>query len=319
MPSATSNPAARPLGRLLRVVGLLVFGALVASRLDLGAVRAAWRGLSPFETAGVALVFLLAMAVRVGKWAWQLRSLGFQFSPVALTRSFLLGVLIGAVTPMRTGELYRLAGVDFRPAERTREIALATASLVLEKVYEVLTLVVFVTIGLVQPAWPLAALLAAGTLFGAWIGLGNATPPVWMTRLLPARVAALTLEPMLRAREGLGLGGRFGLFGLTALSHALNLVGALGVYRAFGPMPAFSFFTRMPLVTLTHVLPISIGGIGVREAAAMEIFGSSGFPASSAAVAASVVFASANLLPALALPLLWLFPSQPRQVGAPEA
>ena len=305
-------PAARSprLGRALRVVGLVVFGALVASRIELGAVRAAWRGLSPGESALVAAVFLLAMAVRVGKWAWQLRSLGFAYSPVRLARSFLLGVLMGAVTPMRTGELYRLSGVDFDPTDRPRQLALATASLVLEKVYEVLTLVAFVTVGLIAPGWPLAAALGAGTAFGAWLGLGSAAPPEWLSRLLPARLRALTLDPMLRARDGLGLAGRFGLFGLTALSHALNLVGALGVYRAFGPMPAFSFFTRMPLVTLTNVLPISIGGIGVREAAAMEIFGTSGFPASSAALAASVVFASANLLPAIALPALWAWPER---------
>jgi hypothetical protein len=57
----------------------------------------------------------------------------------------------------------------------------------------------------------------------------------------------------------------------------------------------------MPLVTLTNVLPVSIGGIGVREMAAMEIFGNAGFPASCAALAASLMFLGANLLPSLAL------------------
>lgn len=306
-PRSASRRAART---ALRVVVLGVLVGLVLQRLDLAAVSAAWRGVTPGGAVGVIACFVAAMTVRVGKWAWQVHRLDLSFDLLPLTRAFLTGIVLGAVTPLRAGEVYRLSGLRLDPARRAEQVALTGASLLLEKVYELLILVTIASAGLVRLRPGLGLGLLSGVGVAAVISLSGARPPAGWLRALPARLRRLTIDPLLQARDGLGLGGRLGLVTLTAAAHGLNTLGALGVYRAFGPMSADTLFFRMPLVTLTNALPLSIGGIGVRELAAMYIFGGATFPASSAALAASVVFVGANLLPALVLPLLALVPER---------
>src|SRR4051812_17391048 len=100
------SPAVRTrLSQLVRVVGLVVLVAVVARRVDVAAVRASWLGMSAVTGALVVCAFCSAMAVRIAKWGWQLRQLGLRFAPRELARNFLVAVLLGAVTPMRAGEL----------------------------------------------------------------------------------------------------------------------------------------------------------------------------------------------------------------------
>ena len=289
----------------------MVLVAFVARRVNPAEVADSWRGMSlPWATATVGC-FLLAMGVRVTKWAWQLRCLGLGFDSADLVRNFLVSVLLGAVTPMRAGEAYRLAAVRFDPARKAEQMAVVGASLLLEKGFEVLVLVAMVAAGFVLAGSPYAAPLVGVVVVGGVLGLAPVRPPAGLVARLPNAVRRLVVEPVLRARDGVPLGPRLGIVALTAAAHLLNLVAALGVYRAFGPMPLDHFLLRMPLVTLTNVVPVSVGGIGVREATAMQLFGSAGFPASSAAVAASLVFLGANVLPAVALLVV-----RPRRVAA---
>lgn len=292
---ATLTPAAARLRWAVRLGGTGVCGALVASHIDLHAVEQAWRGASP----GVALVsmaaFSAAMGLRVGKWIWQLDRLGIATDSRATARDLALGILLGSVTPARAGELYRIRSLptDSRP--------LAVASMVLEKTYEVTILAALVGLGLAagQPAAAAVVLLPVlGSL--VWT-VGGLRVPTRVEAWLPARIRTRVIGPALHARDGLGGAGRLGVFALTGLAHALNLVGALGVYRTFGAMSAWTLAVRMPVVTLSNALPISLGGVGVREAAAMAALAGDGLPPSSAALAASVVFLGANVLPAVLL------------------
>jgi hypothetical protein len=52
-------------------------------------------------------------------------------------------------------------------------------------------------------------------------------------------------------------------------------------------------------------VPITLSGFGLRELVAMQVFGSAGYPATAAALAATASFLGANVLPAL-----WLLPMQ---------
>jgi uncharacterized membrane protein YbhN (UPF0104 family) len=290
-------------------VGLVVLVGLVATRVDPAAVAASWRGASAADLGVITFFFLAAMAVRVSKWALQLRTLGFGFHPPTLARNFLLAVLLGAVTPMRVGEAWRLDAVQLAPGEKAPQLAVIGASLLLEKAYEVLGLLLLVAASALLLDEGRALLLSTAPLLavGFVLGVAPTRPPASLLHALPTRIRTLLAEPLLRARDGLGGRGRLGLLGLTLASHLLNYAGGLHVYRLFGDMSAALFLGRAPLVTLTNVLPVSVGGFGVREVAAMELFGAAGYPPSSAAVAASLMFLGANLVPLLALPFLWVW------------
>lgn len=287
-------------GQIIRVIGLLVLLAVLIGRVDAGAVQGAFRGMSAWRAAASAACFCVAMALRLRKWNLQVEALGLPFDRWVQARNFLMGILIGVVTPMRAGELYRLSALDLSdtPAEPLGRRWLAMAALLLEKGYELLILLGLVVAGgwMVLPvAWP-SALLAPVWLGGMWFGLGDLRPPGWA----PDRLKRL-LAPVIEARRRMSRGRRLAVFGLTATAQGLNMAGSFQIYRAFGDLDPLLFCFGGPLLTLTTLLPISISGIGVRELAAMEVFGRTGFPSDAAAVAASLSFFCANVLPCAAL------------------
>lgn len=306
-PPPHAHTARRSQARLaLRVVGLLALLGFVASRVDPAAVRASWRGMTAGTAALTAACFFAAMGLRVAKWAWQARAVGLQAEPLEQARTFLWGILLGVVTPMRVGELWRLSAIRHTPHTRGDVLRLAAASLLLEKGYELVVLLTLVVVGALfaLPTPWVGAALFVPLLGGAGFGLLPVAPPAALRARLPASVLANAVDPVLLARDGLPLGVRLGVLGLTFGAQALNMLGGLQVYRAFGDIGGWVFFTGMPLLTFTSALPVTVSGIGLREVAAMELFGRTGYPADAAAVAASLVFLGANVLPTLAvLPL----------------
>jgi hypothetical protein len=305
-PRTDGPPKHRRLRTAVRVVGLTVLLAFVASRVDLQAVRASWRGMSGATTALTLACFLTAMALRVAKWSWQARTAGLDFDPLEQARTYLWGILLGVVTPMRLGELWRLSALRSTPETRADVLRLAGASLLLEKGYEVLVLLSLVVVGaLFALSSPWIGLgLMIPLLVGGIFGLSSLSPPVGLLERLPAGLRRNAVEPVLLARDRLPTHVRLGVLGLTYGAQALNMLAGLQIYRAFGDIDGWTFFAGMPLLTFTSAVPVTVSGIGLREVAAMELFGRTGYPADAAAVAASLVFVGANVLPTLmALPL----------------
>ncbi len=300
-PAATSRPSFWAIG--LRVLGLALLLGFLLKRVDLDACRASWRGMDALATTITLGGFSLAMFVRVTKWGRQARAVGLQLRKGQLARRFLWGVLLGAVTPMRLGELTRLSALEVPEATRAETLALAGASLLLEKLLEVIVLGSLVAAGLAlaMPASPVGALGLAGTaLLGVLLLAPLTIPAPWMARL-PGRLVDRLLQPALSARDRLSFSQRAELLALTYLAQACNMLAGLQVYRAFGDIDPAKFFYGMPLLTFSSAFPLTVSGVGLRELAAMELFGGGGYPASGAALAATLVFLGANVLPALAL------------------
>ncbi len=322
-PPSPSPAPSRPTlarGALVRVVGMLALLAFVAWRVDLATALASWRGLEPLAAAGAGAAFSLAMVVRALKWDRQARAVGLVLRPGESAYRFLLGVLLGVVTPLRLGELTRLAALDVPPDARTPTLARAAGALLLEKVVEVIVLGSLASIGawVVFPGTPAGPLASAGVLLLTALVLGNLGVPRVLARLLPPRLVERVVTPVLSARDGLAPGARAELLALSFVAQLLNTFAGWQVYRAFGDMPFLDVLHGMPLLTFTAAVPLTISGIGLRETVAMEVFGGAGYPAASAALAASLVFVGANVLPAVVLLPLAALVRRSRQ-NAPKA
>ncbi len=287
----------------LRIVGLVVLVGIVLRRVDFAAVGASWRGMGALTIGLTLSCFCGAMAVRVAKWTLQVRSLGLATEPVAQARAFLWGILLGVVTPMRLGELGRLSALSLDPERRGDGLRLGAAALLLEKGYELLVLLSLAIGGCVvvlgQPA--LAAALTLPLMAGAAFGLLPLSPPAALLARLPASIRKNAVDPVLLARDGMSWRARLAVFGLTGLAQLLNMIGGLQLYRAFGDIDLWTCFLGMPLLTFTSAVPITVSGIGLREVLAMELFGRGGYPAHGAAVAATLTYLGANVVPTLAL------------------
>lgn len=296
----------------MKLIGLLCLAWLVLSRVDVDGISSSWRGITPGRVALLALLFSLSLGVRIAKWGWQAKSVGFTFTPLALTRSYIEGLLVGLVTPLRVGELYRLAVLEV-PKDAPPHLqdplsrgSLGAASLLLEKGYELAVICGMVTLGcLFSFDLPGVALGVGALTLGFFaFGLLPIGMPSFAQALFPQRIWERVLAPMFRARDDLPMAVRLGLVGSTLLAQMINLTGGVIVFNLFGDVSAATYILRMPAITLVNLVPITVAGVGLRELGSMEIFGPIGFDPSAAAAAASLLFISIQLVPlCLLLPL----------------
>lgn len=279
----------RPWKRWLRWLGLVLLLGFVLRRVDPAAIAAAWRGLGPAELAFVALAWGLSIGVRLLRWFLQAEGLGYRFHPRALARGWLWGMLLGLVTPAKVGELYRLGALQ--GGSRLR----AAAAVAYEKAAELVTLVGVAAAGAAFAGigW-LAGVGAAGTVVGGAMLLSRRLPPAGMAGPL-----ARFTDPVFAARDDLPWRRRLGVLAASLAAHLLNIAAGALLYRAFGDVAWGKVFFGMPVVTLVAAVPVTISGVGLRESAAMQIFGVGGYPASAAALVAATAFFGANVLPVL--------------------
>ncbi len=296
MQATTSN---RRLWAAAQLLGLVLLVGAVLRQVEWTAVTSSYRGVSVGEATVAITSVLAAMGLRLWKWRLQVRAMGLhRNSEAVVARGFLLGVLLGAVTPLRLGELYRVAAAA--EGESAGAHARAAAGVVLDKGYELFVVLATLALGalLVGMPWWSSVLAAAAAGAVGWLVLGRSRAPARGPLARPWAMLAA-------AKQGLGRRERATLLIATLAAHALNVTAGLLIWRAFGSLSVADFVVRIPLITLINTLPITIGGFGLRELAAIELFGPIGFPAAAAATAAAGLFFAANVLPALLL-LPWV-------------
>jgi len=93
---------------------------------------------------------------------------------------------------------------------------------------------------------------------------------------------------------------------LSALVHLLSVVVIyFAAHAAHVPLTLSVVFATGPVLLLAQVLPISVGGWGVREAAAIVLLGMTGVDPTSA-ILASIMFGALIVLATLPGALFWL-------------
>lgn len=291
MPMATpGDPRARRWAwAAVQVVGMVVLVGVVIRRVEFDAVASSWRGMPASIGLAVVTAVLAAMGLRVWKWQVQVRALGLTAPPATLARGYLTGALLGVVTPLRLGELYRVrAATAGEPGNAGR----AAVAVVVDKGYELLVVLATLTVGLGLVGATLRICVPVGmvTLALAWLLLGQTRVP-WRPGWVDGTGRG----------QGLGRAEKLKLLVATAAAHGLNLAAGLWIWRSFGELAASDYLVRVPLVTLLNTLPVTIGGFGLRELVAIELFAPVGFPAAAAATAAAALFFAANVLPAAVL------------------
>lgn len=280
----------------VRVGGSLALLAWVASGLEWEAFGEAWRRVDAV-TWGVAVVlYVVAQVVSGVRWWWVARGLGVAASARACVRWTFEGMLFNAVLPTGIGgDVIRGANL----ARASGRAGAAVWSVLLERAWGVAAI-------LVTGA---AAVVAAGpaeTLPGLW-GAGLAGAAVVVTagvvavprlgaglrRRLPERVAAVV--PTVEA----GVAGAGVWEGASFVASVLVQVLNIGIYAwlggALGVMegPAYWAAVFAP-VTLLTLLPVSVGGLGLREAALAAFLAERG-AAPEAAVLLGLLFFSVQL------------------------
>jgi len=268
----------------------------------------------------VALALLLTplfLALKSVRWFLMLRMAGIDASVGEATRSLIGGMGLALVTPARIGELVRVAYL------RDKQKLKIGGLVLLDKGFDVLALCILSVAG----AWQLlgipagVALLAVSLAGLFFVYVPGPAYRAWQTagRRVPLRNA---VEKVWASIDALSLKATTLYLVLTFAAFAVVLVQFGLVLLSWRALSFNVVFLTFPLVILTNVLPITVGGLGVREGTAALLLSHYGVTAAHAALAAFLMFAINTALPgvigALMLPPSGARSTQARQEPEPN-
>ena len=252
-----------PLTMILKLVATVVILALVVYSLDLEKLSGALSAIDWHWLLLGSLASALFVSLRIIKWRELTRRNGMNASGKEIARTALLGLAVGLITPVRLGELVGVA--PFPRSDRGKAIL----SHGYDRLYELFAVLVF-------------SLPAAFLLLG------------WTGRLVSVAIVAL---------YGLGIAvaqsaywrPKFGGFSLLGKVPKLKaLLSAIIVTSPVYWMLSITYFLTgylllmcfivgiepihnwhavliLPVVTLSNLISITIGGLGVREGLAAAL------------------------------------------------
>ena len=282
----------RGAARLVITLGAL---ALVAGVLGTAEIAAALRGVAPGWAALAVAALMAQIVLSALRWHLTAQALGLTITPRAALGEYFLSVLGNTLLPGGVlGDVGRAARARHRAG-----LEAAAQSVVIERLTGQVVLALAAAAGLMAWLWPAPG--AWGVIGGLGLGL--------LVAVAALRAGEVTrdgvVQRFLRAlrRVWLDRSGWRAQAGLSLAVLACNLGGFWAAAAAVGiVLPPGAALLVLPLTLMAMLLPVTINGWGLREAAAAALWPLAGTNAV-AAVAASIVFGLAALL--AALPGLW--------------
>jgi uncharacterized membrane protein YbhN (UPF0104 family) len=272
---------------------LIVLG-VVALRVHPQTLTSAARAAQPGQIVAAMVLTAPFLYCKALRWYLMLRAAAVQAGFGEALLSLIGGMGLALVTPARLGELVRVAYL--RDPQKLKIGGLV----MIDKGLDVLVLC-----GLAIPgAWALLGPLAGLAFVAATaVGLVVVYNPVRVQAGLVRLTRRLRPGPAERLHrvwaslESLSPRATTVFLGLTLLSFVVVLIQfgiILSDWRS--PTPSVVLLT-FPIVILTNVLPVTVGGLGVREGAAALLLAHYGVPAADAVLAALLMFAINTALP----------------------
>jgi uncharacterized membrane protein YbhN (UPF0104 family) len=287
------------------LIGLALLAVLYA-RIEVERIAAVLARLDPAWLALAMACFIPQIAVAAARWRWLVSDVT-AISPAEALRQVLAGNTLNLVLPSKLGDVAKgwfLARAAAVPLRRGLVAAVAEKVLDLGGLCAIL-LAATAARGLARDPLVVAAVAGSAALVLAVAGALARPVPAGLARRLPARVRALAADwAEIRAGWVTRPGRLAAILVLTAGLWTLHVVQILVFFRAAGARaPALAVFALVPVAILVGLLPLSLAGLGTRDAALVYLFAGLDRPEVLAAV--GLLTATRYLVPALAgLPFL---------------
>lgn len=293
--SNASGPVRSPWRLLLKVGGSAALLAVLFYQTEPGRLWAAFRGASFGWLAAALVIYLLMILVSAWRWNALLEPQGIVIGLPALVRSYLVATFFNNFLPSNIGgDVIRIKDTVAAAGSRT----LAATIVLLDRGIGLLGLLVVGALGetlvgrAARGALPVGPALLWSLALAGLAGLfAVVMAPTLVSRLLhPLRAIHRDWVDARLDR----LVGMFTRFRARPASIVLCLGGAIvvqailvGFYAAVAaslriPVPAAHLAVLVPLSFIVQMLPISMNGLGVREAAFAAYFRLLGLPIESA-------------------------------------
>lgn len=292
----------------LKLAATLLLLWVTLRQTDLGSVAQALQRLDwEVVAAAVAIHLLMALLASV-RWYYVLLAIGHPLPFLLTWRLVMISTLFNQVLPSALGgDVLRVPYAHYHGVP----LGGALNAVVLDRLVSLVALVL-----LTASCLPLAVQMVTASaprtllILVTATGLGAALLLTALPRLPKPLAGSTALKPLMAVARGLRatLSGRYAAHILLS-SLAVHLLRVLIVYITARNLAldvtALQCLVLVPPAMLVTVLPVSIGGWGLREGAFVVAFGFVGVPAAQALVL-SVVFGATMLLAALAGIVPWL-------------
>jgi len=298
----------------LRMIAAVVLVIVLLRRTDIGQALELIRGAKLGLLLAGALVMAIPMAIGGFRWWLLLRSEGSTLPYHFVLRVHVAGHALGTVLPtsvggdlLRVGHTTQAGAVEAALATVLSDRILGVAGLLI--ICDFASLLLLARTG--SPGL-LALAGAASAMVGLFLLTLMVEPVYDVLSRLATRVRFLRLgQRLVRVADGVRryrtrprlILQTLGLSVLLWLVHSLvwYLLGA-GIGS---PAPLLRYLVCVPLVALSAMLPISVGGLGVRENSFVILMGHFGTPGTSAA-AVALLFLGVRAFYALVGALLFI-------------
>ncbi len=281
--------------KYVRILGSVVLLGAIAWRLDWGQVAAALGRVRPGYFVVAVLLFVALQVASSVRWRLLARVQGFDGSPLRYIAYYFIGMFFNLALPTSVGgdvvRVWYLAGQQGAGPTTGRRLA-ALVSVLAERVNGVVVLVLLACVSAVLSPIALRAWLV-WTVVGisAVTVLGLAAVPILRQVSLPHLAHLRRL-----ADGGWGYVRRPGVLVAATLLSVVVQIGNAGIGYLIGealglPVPPLYYGLIVPLVALVALVPISLNGMGLREATYVVLFAELGIGASEAVTFGLLLFA----------------------------
>lgn len=235
----------------------------------------------------------VCLAVKIYRWFLLARSVDTSISYRQAATSYLAGLCLAVITPFATGELTR--GLFFQ------HHAELTGKVFIDKLVDLTVVALFTTAGIAFATGYLQVKIVAGIALAAMLVIWFLRPVVsnvctWLSRSVRLAFLEKTGKAFMEIETNLLLK----IFGLAFLFFGLFYLQAFILLHAFQPDPPAKAVLFFPLITLSTIIPITIGGMGIREWAAAFLLDPLGISSAVAVNTFFMHFIIINVIPGLA-------------------
>lgn len=308
----------------LRILVPVAVLALTFNAIDAGAALSALRHADPGWIAAGLLLMQVQILLSAERWRFTAGRLGQVLSRTLAYREYYLTTLVNQVVPGgMAGDAVRAARNRIRDEDGRARWGISLRAIVLERLSGQIAFFAVTAGGLL--AWPIlvgrrAPEESADLLFGGAGTLAALAVVLVLASVFgPSRLRGFLKSFGPDMKRAFLDRGAWLVQGAVSIALVFTYVGifAFASLAVGVAVPWVALVTVMPLALLTMLVPISVGGWGLREAAAAALWPLIGL-ASSAGVAAAVLYGLVSL--AGALPGLFvLYATRPRGAEARPA
>ncbi len=297
-PAPTPTPLRRLLKTAIRLLGPAILLFVLLRLQDPRAIGHAIARSDLLWLGGAILLNPVNIHLKVLRWQLLLRTRGIHYSTKRAWLAFLTSAYVAMLTPGRVGDVLR---IQYLRHDADVPYSEGLASIVMDRLCDLYVLSAFVAFAAVRYGQAIAgqlALLTWGCLAAVVLG-----PLVLFVPGVAERVLGVVYRRIGRDPEGKGL-GRFLeavranvgwplliTIPVTAATFLVNYVQGSMVAQAMGIDVSFVDVTcLLAIASLLGLLPISVSGVGVREAFFAVLFPTLGYGAETGVTFGLLVF-----------------------------